>query len=214
MRLRIFQHDEPAVGLRKDRKQAVQELGQDLGHRQRPAEVLADLDQGLELAAVFRSSRRPVDTATFEVTVDSCTGRSSSIIIDFVRLTPAPAGWRHPMPAECGSPAAEWKRNYSSQMSTLSLSASNCRCVTGRPFNSVPLRLCRSSMIEIAGEMHDSGVLPAHRARFEHDIAGRVPTEDDRLPLQWVQLARFEPFDRLEHGHAYHPNVGQIADLP
>ena len=48
VRLRILQDDESAIGLRKDRKQAIQELGQDLGHPQRAAEILADFDQGLE----------------------------------------------------------------------------------------------------------------------------------------------------------------------
>ena len=47
--VRVLQHDETAVRLGKDRKEAVQQLGQHLGRRQCLAQVVADLDQGLEL---------------------------------------------------------------------------------------------------------------------------------------------------------------------
>ena len=72
--------------------------------------------------------------------------------------------------------------NDRSQMPTSSFSASNCRWVTGRPFRNVPLRLCRSSMIEVAVDVEDPRVLPADGGRFQHDVAGRMPAEDHRAP--------------------------------
>ncbi len=101
--------------------------------------------RAFSLASVFTSSRRPVGpvlTANFDMIVELPVGRSSSTIVT------AGAGSRR-WPAggvTARSSGPRWKTNERSQMPTWSFSQSNCRPATSRPFNSVPLRLWRSSM--------------------------------------------------------------------
>ena len=56
--------------------------------------------------------------------------------------------------------------------------------------------------VEIAVDIEDPGVLAADGARFQHDIAGGVPAEDDGRPFQGEHLPRIEPLHRLKNGHA------------
>ncbi len=51
----------------------------------------------------------------------------------------------------------------------------------------------------VGGE--DSRVLPADGGRFQHDVAGRVPAEDDGGPFQGEQLSRIDTLQCPEYSH-------------
>ena len=56
--------------------------------------------------------------------------------------------------------------------------------------------------IEIAVDVEDPGVLPADGGRFQHHVAGRVPTEGHRRAFQGQQLPRIATVLYPEYGHA------------
>ena len=69
-------------------------------------------------------------------------------------------------------------------MPNWSFSASNCRCGDRPAVQQRAVAAVQVLDVEVAVDVEDSGVLAADRGRFEHDIAGGVPAENDGCPFQ------------------------------
>ena len=140
-------------------------------------------NRAFSLASVFTSSRRPVEpvlTANFDMIVEVPGGRSSSTIVT------AGAGSRR-WPAggvTARSAGPRWKANEQVADAHLVVLAEQLPPGDRPAVQQRAVAAVEVLDVEGAVDAEHAGVLAADGARFEHDIAGGVPAEDDGRPFQ------------------------------